>query len=48
MVVAVTRHEGTERATHRIQYGARIAGRERHMVKRGQRMPNGVPITRPV
>src|SRR6188472_1790903 len=48
MVVAVTDADGTERATHRIQYGARMHVDEGDMVKRGQRIAEWDPYTRPV
>src|SRR5437762_3213932 len=48
MVVAVTDADGTERATHRIQYGARMRVDEGDMVKRGQRIAEWDPYTRPV
>src|SRR5438270_11312726 len=40
--------DGTERATHRIQYGARMHVDEGDMVKRGQRIAEWDPYTRPV
>src|ERR1700734_1531351 len=48
MVVAVTDADGTERATHRIQYGARMRVDEGDMVKRGQRIAEWDPYTRPI
>src|SRR5450631_78620 len=48
MVVAVTDADGTERATHRIQYGARMRVDEGDMVKRGQRIAEWDPYSRPV
>src|SRR6266853_1627415 len=48
MVVAITDADGTERATHRIQYGARMRIDEGDMVKRGQRIAEWDPYTRPV
>ena len=48
MVVAVVDADGTERATHRIQYGARMRVDEGDMVKRGQRIAEWDPYTRPV
>jgi len=44
MVVAVTDADGTERATHRIQYGARMRVDEGDMVKRGQRIAEWDPL----
>src|SRR5438552_10078603 len=38
----------TERATHRIQYGARMRVYEGDMVKRGQRIAEWDPYTRPI
>jgi DNA-directed RNA polymerase subunit beta' len=48
MVVAVADADGTERATHRIQYGARMRVDEGDMVKRGQRIAEWDPYSRPV
>src|ERR1700716_345344 len=48
MVVAITDADGTERATHRIQYGARMRIDEGDMVKRGQRIAEWDPYSRPV
>jgi len=48
MVVAVVDAEGTERATHRIQYGARMRVDEGDTVKRGQRIAEWDPYTRPI
>ena len=48
MVVAIVDADGTERATHRIQYGARMHVDEGDMVKRGQRIAEWDPYTRPV
>ena len=48
MAVAVVDADGTERATHRIQYGARMRVDEGDMVKRGQRIAEWDPYTRPV
>ena len=45
MVVAITDADGTERATHRIQYGARMHVDEGDMVKRGQRIAEWDPYT---
>ena len=46
MVVAITDADGTERATHRIQYGARMHVDEGDMVKRGQRIAEWDPYSR--
>src|SRR5437868_4233849 len=48
MVVAITDADGTERATHRIQYGARMHVDEGDAVKRGQRIAEWDPYSRPV
>jgi DNA-directed RNA polymerase subunit beta' len=48
MVVAVVDADGTERATHRIQYGARMRVDEGDMIKRGQRIAEWDPYSRPI
>src|ERR1700752_2705152 len=48
MVVAVVDPDGTERATHRIQYGARMRVEEGDMIKRGQRIAEWDPSSRPI
>lgn len=48
MVVAVVDPDGTERATHRIQYGARMRVDEGDMIKRGQRIAEWDPYSRPI
>src|ERR1700710_468964 len=48
MVVAITDADGTERATHRIQYGARMLVDEGYTIKRGQRISEWDPFTRPI
>src|SRR3954451_3162767 len=48
MVFAITDADGTERATHRIQYGARVHVDEGDAVKRGQRIAEWDPYSRPV
>src|SRR6187431_1909747 len=48
IAVAIVDQDGTERATHRIQYGARMRVDEGDMVKRGQRIAEWDPYTRPV
>src|SRR4030088_1667975 len=48
MVVAIADADGTERATHRIQYGARMHVDEGDMLKRGQRIAEWDPYTRPI
>ena len=40
--------DGTERAVHRIQYGARLKVDEGDKVKRGQRIAEWDPYTRPI
>src|SRR3979490_2409912 len=47
MVVAVLDPDGTERAVHRIQYGARMRVEDGDKIKRGQRIAEGDPYTRP-
>ncbi len=48
MVVAVLDPDGTERAVHRIQYGARMLIGEGDQIKRGQRIAEWDPYTRPI
>jgi DNA-directed RNA polymerase subunit beta' len=48
MVVAVVDADGSERATHRIPYGARMRVDEGDMIKRGQRIAEWDPYTRPI
>jgi DNA-directed RNA polymerase subunit beta' len=48
MIVAVLDPDGTERATHRIQYGARMLVSDGDQIKRGQRIAEWDPFTRPV
>jgi DNA-directed RNA polymerase subunit beta' len=48
MVVAVVDPDGTERAHHRIPYGARMRVDEGDMIKRGQRIAEWDPYTRPI
>ena len=48
MVVAIVDADGTERATHRIQYGARMRVDEGDMIKSGQRIAEWDPYTRPL
>ncbi|MES2750482.1 MAG: DNA-directed RNA polymerase subunit beta' [Pseudomonadota bacterium] len=48
MVVAVVDADGTERATHRIQYGARVRVDEGDTIKRGQRIAEWDPYSRPI
>ncbi|MBN8957846.1 MAG: DNA-directed RNA polymerase subunit beta' [Rhizobiales bacterium] len=48
MTVAVTDPDGTEHAVHRIQYGARLKVDEGDKIKRGQRIAEWDPYTRPI
>jgi DNA-directed RNA polymerase subunit beta' len=48
VVVAVVDADGTERAVHRIQYGARLRVDEGDRIKRGQRIAEWDPYTRPI
>jgi DNA-directed RNA polymerase subunit beta' len=48
MVVAVLDPDGTERAVHRIQYGARLLVDDDDKIKRGQRIAEWDPYTRPI
>jgi DNA-directed RNA polymerase subunit beta' len=48
LVVAVLDPDGTERAVHRIQYGARLKVDDGEHVKRGQRIAEWDPYTRPI
>jgi DNA-directed RNA polymerase subunit beta' len=48
MIVAVLDPDGTERAVHRIQYGARLLVDDGQMIKRGQRIAEWDPYTRPI
>ena len=48
IVVAVTDPDGTERAVHRIQNGARMRVQEGEHIKRGQRIAEWDPYTRPI
>lgn len=48
MVVAVVDPDGTERAVHRIQHGARLRVDEGDHIKRGQRIAEWDPFTRPI
>src|SRR6516165_3781110 len=48
MVVAVVDPDGTERAHHRIPYGARLRVDDGDKVKRGQRIAEWDPYTRPI
>ena len=48
IVVAVVDPDGTERAVHRIQYGARLRVDDGDKIKRGQRIAEWDPYTRPI
>ncbi len=48
IAVAIVDQDGTERAVHRIQYGARMKVDEGDKIKRGQRVAEWDPYTRPV
>jgi DNA-directed RNA polymerase subunit beta' len=48
MAVAVVDQDGTERAVHRIQYGARVMIDEGDHIKRGQRIAEWDPYMRPI
>ncbi|RAI44163.1 DNA-directed RNA polymerase subunit beta' [Rhodoplanes roseus] len=48
MAVIVVDQDGTERAVHRVQYGSRLKVDEGDKVKRGQRMAEWDPYTRPI
>ena len=48
MVVAVIDPDGTERAHHRLTYGARLKVSEGETIKRGQRIAEWDPYTRPI
>jgi len=48
LAVIVVDKDGTERATHRITYGARLHVDEGDQIKRGQRISEWDPYTRPI
>jgi DNA-directed RNA polymerase subunit beta' len=48
MAIAVVDQDGTERAVHRVQYGSRLHVDEGDKVKRGQRIAEWDPYTRPM
>ena len=48
MVVAVVDPDGTERAHHRVPYGARLKVEDNDTIKRGQRIAEWDPYTRPI
>ena len=48
VAVVIVGPDGAERAVHRIQYGARLKVDEGDKVKRGQRLAEWDPYTRPI
>ncbi len=48
ITIAIVGADGTERAAHRIQYGSRLKVDEGDTVKRGQRIADWDPYTRPI
>jgi DNA-directed RNA polymerase subunit beta' len=48
LIVAVLDPDGTERAVHRIPYGARLKVNDADHIKRGQRIAEWDPYTRPI
>jgi DNA-directed RNA polymerase subunit beta' len=48
LVIAVLDPDGTERAIHRVPYGARLRIEDGDKVKRGQRIAEWDPYTRPI
>jgi DNA-directed RNA polymerase subunit beta' len=48
IVIAVLDPDGTERAVHRIQFGARLRIEDGDKIKRGQRIAEWDPYTRPI
>jgi DNA-directed RNA polymerase subunit beta' len=48
VAVVIAAPDGTERAVHRVQYGARLKVDEGDMVKRGQRIAEWDAYTRPI
>jgi DNA-directed RNA polymerase subunit beta' len=48
MAIAVVDQDGTERAVHRVQFGARMRVEEGDKVRRGQRLAEWDPYTRPI
>jgi DNA-directed RNA polymerase subunit beta' len=48
MAIVVVDQDGTERAVHRVQYGSRLRVEEGDKIKRGQRIAEWDPYTRPM
>ncbi|KMO41800.1 DNA-directed RNA polymerase subunit beta' [Methylobacterium aquaticum] len=48
VAVVIVGPDGTERAVHRLQYGARVRVDEGDAIKRGQRIAEWDPYTRPI
>ena len=48
VAIAIEGPDGEERAVHRVQYGARVKVEEGDKVKRGQRLAEWDPYTRPI
>ncbi len=48
MAIVVVDQDGTERAVHRVQYGSRLRVEDGDKIKRGQRLAEWDPYTRPV
>ena len=48
VAIVVVDRTGAERAVHRVQYGARLKVDDGDMVKRGQRLAEWDPFTRPI
>ena len=48
VAIAIVGPDGTERATHRVQYGSKLRVAEGDKVKRGQRIAEWDPYTRPI
>ena len=48
LAVVIVGPDGTERAVHRIQFGAKLKVDEGDTVKRGQRIAEWDPYTRPI
>jgi len=48
LVIAIVDNEGKDRSTHRVAYGAKLRVKDGDEVKRGQRIAEWDPYTRPV